>query len=211
MVVVLLVSVASSAAAASPSAPADFHPLTLPPPSSSSSWSEQEPFEPGVAAGQLAGGTGVAVAGVALIALGNVAGTGALTMPVVMGIPALVGLTVCHIGGSSSYYDAPCGPVIGGAFVGALSVVPLALIGLQLDRSENDEGFSGTAGLAVGALVGWVIVQPLAATVAWRLFRHPRRTAIAAAPRTAAVPPGRLRASERAPGQLTLPLFSTGF
>jgi hypothetical protein len=207
-VVVVVLGVAGSAAAAEPSPrAATAYRLHLAPPP------DDLPSEPGLALGQFAAGAGTAFGGLAVMALGGSATSGALTLPLALGTPALVGLAVCHVGGLSTTYDGSCAPAIGGAVVGALSAIPLALLGFGLDHHQNDEGFSGLGGALGGALIGWVIVQPLAATLAWRLFKHPRRYVSAALPAAPRLPVAASRPREHAsaPGQLTASLVSTAF
>jgi hypothetical protein len=90
-----------------------------------------------------------------------------------------------------------------GAFAGALSSIPLAIVGYQLDvGAGGDEFLGGALGALAGAAVGWVIVQPLISTAAWHLTKQPRLQAVA---------PPLARARTRAPGQVTLTLLRAGF
>jgi hypothetical protein len=168
---------------------------------------EDPGFEPGMALGQMAGGSGAAVLSLLLLAVGQ----GPMAVPVLVGAPALVGLTVCQVGTVSSYYESSCGAVIGGAFAGALSVIPLAFLGMSLDHGENGDGYTGFGGAMVGALVGWVVVQPLAATAFWHLFKTPKRLRPSLAlPRAPSAAP-RPRAADRLPGQVSASVVSLAF
>jgi hypothetical protein len=214
--VVLLVAGRVAAAQPAPPGPSPLlSPSTAPPTAAYRLLPEvppETPSEPGLAVGQFAAGAGAALGGAALVVLSSAGSNGTLTLPVLLGTPALVGLAVCEVGELSAHYDGSCGPAVGGAVVGAVTVIPLALLGMSLDHHQNDDGYYGFGGAFAGALVGWVVVQPLAATVTWRLFKRPRRrpslSALPAAPRLAAVP---ARGSDRAAGQVTVSLLATRF
>jgi hypothetical protein len=141
-------------------------------------------------------GMGTAFAGLFVASL-----DGVLLIPV----PLVVGLAVCGVGKLSDYYESRCAPAIVGAYLGALSVVPLAVLGMSLDHKSTAD-VEGLGGLLVGALVGWVVVQPLAATAAARLFSPPKTRFRTALP--AAFPATRL---VRAPGEVTVSLLSLSF
>jgi hypothetical protein len=168
----------------------------------------ERPAEPGLVLGQAAAGMGTAFGGLMLVAAASSAG-GVVALPVLMGTPALVGLMVCAVGSESAHYRAPCGPVIAAAFVGALSAAPLALVGMRLDHHDGEE-LSGLGGLMAGALVGWVIVQPLVATAAWRIFKQPRQRSFAFAPPRSFVA-GPRTSLGAVSGQLAVPVLAAPF
>lgn len=132
--------------------------------------------------------------------------------------PYGVGMAVCGLGKRSRQYEGSCGAAIGGAYLGALSTLPLAIIGHRLAvGGGSDEHFEGLFGAFAGMAVGWLVVQPLLANVMWHASKRPR---LEAAVPVSLVPRARLRAPEsasrsqmrgRAPGQMTLTLLSAGF
>jgi hypothetical protein len=122
------------------------------------------PHEYGLAAGQFLAGMGAALGGVFLAPLHPA---------LLAGVPLLVGYTVCQVGKMSDYYESHCGPAILGAYLGALTILPLAWLGMSLDHSTDGE-IDGLGGILIGALVGWAVVQPLSATLAARMFKAPK-------------------------------------
>jgi hypothetical protein len=183
----------------------------------------EQPAEPGLSALQTLAGAGTAVGGL-LVGVASAEGAPPLGLALTLGLPVLVGGVVCAVGDShSAHYQGSCGSAILGAYVGTLSVIPLAYVGYQLDHSGmgNEEGdiLDGLGGLLVGAAVGLIIVQPLVATAMWHSSKKPK--GYASAPPLLAAPVRRLprppepavraRARGQAAGQLTLPLLSTTF
>jgi hypothetical protein len=129
--------------------------------------------------------------------------------------PLLVGAVVCGIGNASARYQGSCLPSIVGGTLGALTTVPLFYLG-RARRDPRDDLDLG--GIFLG-VVGWFVIQPMAAVVAWHLFRHPRAGLRAPTINPAAPPAAFLRGSppERsaglagAPGQLMVRVLSLGF
>jgi hypothetical protein len=97
-------------------------------------------------------------------------------------VPVGVGAIVCTVGGTSDSYDGSCGSAIGGAYLGALALIPGALIGLSLDHSSGELG--GLVGLAIGAGVGYIVGTTVGAVVGWNLSRVPKARPLARAPRS---------------------------
>lgn len=109
-------------------------------------------------------------------------------------LPAAVGLAVCGAGTTSKLYDGRCVPTVGGAYIGALGVLPGVLLGV-LAGCSSGSGSSGTNGdsqstqglddCAVGAVVGGALGLTIGTLVGaysgWRIFKRPK--------------PGTLRAS----------------
>jgi hypothetical protein len=162
--------------------------------------------------GQVLAAVGVTVGGVALAGATEIDSPAALAF--LLATPFGVGAAVCGVGKWSSHNDGSCAAAIGGAYLGALSVIPLAVLGYQLDvRSGGSDEFDGLGGLLLGAAAGWLVMQPLLSTVAWHTTKRPRAQPVAIVPRPSRllVPPGPTRGRQRAPGQLTMTLFSAGF
>jgi hypothetical protein len=118
------------------------------------------PHEYGLAAGQFLAGMGTALGGLLIAQVHPV-----LLVPV----PLLVGFAVCDVGKLSDHYESYCGPAILGAYLGSLSVIPLAVLGASLDHSSGGE-IDGVYGLLLGGLIGWAVIQPLTATLSARLW-----------------------------------------
>ena len=187
--------------------PAWAQPSVDPPPTSAA------PTEVGRAVGQLFAGGAVAFLSMYAIVL-----AGPANVAVAAVAPVAVGSMVCWIGSNSTYYDGGCLAPILGAYVGAFTVIPAALLGASLVDPDRQDQAGFWAGLA-GAVLAWVIVQPLASTISWRIWKKPRA---ASAPRVTLVPPlssprrSSLIAPEqarrqRAPGERTVPLFALSF
>jgi hypothetical protein len=149
-------------------------------------------------------GVGVTVAPVLLPALMSSDG-GNLLVLVLIGTPAAVGGTVCSLGRLSKHYDGQCGHAMLGAYLGALTIIPIAI---WANSNSAQSGDDVTPLLAVG--VAWFIVQPVAATFAWHLGKRWRPAPPALSRRD-----GFLRLPERgrtrAPGEVTVPLLSLSF
>jgi hypothetical protein len=111
-------------------------------------------------------------------------------------IPAAVGMAVCGVGTTSKVYDGRCFPTVGGAYIGALGVLPGVLLGVlagcssgsSSTASSGDGQSAGLQGLddcAVGAVVGGALGLTIGTLVGaysgWRIFKRPK--------------PGTLRAS----------------
>jgi hypothetical protein len=103
--------------------------------------------------------------------------------------PAVGGFVVCGLGGTSATYDGGCGTSVVGAYVGALTAIPLVFIGCELDDPEWDTG-GCVAGAALGFIAGYFVGTALGATLGWHIGKRPRARGIAFGPRDA----GRLSA-----------------
>jgi hypothetical protein len=165
--------------------------------------------------GQFLGGGATALASLFVMGFaGAVAGNAALFVALVA--PAGVGGAVCSVGSKSPRYDQGCGVPILGAYLGALSIIPGFLLGAHLGDSGEMDMSGAFAGIA-GAMLAWIVVQPLVSTVFWHIWKEPR-SPVASAPALlpAPAPPG-LRAElprprlQRLAGQLTVPLYQTSF
>ena len=170
----------------------------------------EPPPEPGIVVGQLAAGVATPVA---LIFLGAVGGPGPLVV-LLLSTPLAVGGVVCGIGRASDYYTGGCGASILGAFLGALTVIPAAVIADRLHWNDGGgEVFADSRQLLLMA-TAWFIVQPVAATFAWHLGKSPLsgmalQPALAARPTL--FPAERSNVSGRARGEVTVPLLSIAF
>jgi hypothetical protein len=183
-------------------------------PSGSGPGPADHPAEPGIALGQLLAG-GAIGAGATLLSIDS--RNDVVHTAWIPATPALVGATVCAVGNLSRDYEGDCLPAIAGAYGGAASVLPLGILGAVLAHKQGSTELlddSAIGGLIVGMAVGWFVVQPLAATVLWRLYKRPRMKGSPALPvptsSVAATPYDlveRERARPAAPGQLTLTLF----
>jgi hypothetical protein len=91
--------------------------------------------------------------------------------------PAVGGLIVCGIGGMSRDYDGSCTGPVAGAYLGALTAIPLALFGCWLDAPDADSGCAegATLGFAAGYLVGTAV----GATIGWHLGKRLRDAQLA--------------------------------
>lgn len=111
-------------------------------------------------------------------------------------IPAAVGMAVCGVGTTSKLYDGRCVPTVGGAYIGALGVIPGVLLGALLscssgssstpssgdDHSAGLEGLdSCVTGAFVGAALGFTIGTLVGAYNGWRIFKRPKPGTLRAA------------------------------
>jgi hypothetical protein len=132
-----------------------------------------------------------------------------------------VGGVVCAVGAGSERRSGSCLSSIGGAYLGAASVVPLFLIGYGLDSAIDDN--EGDVHIPVFTILltafGWFVVQPAMSIGAWSRFSHPRPgldtlslnpPPLPPPPRTAFAREHR-RGLAMAPGQVSLPVLSLGF
>ena len=186
-------------------------------PSGSAPGPADHPSEPGIALGQLLAG-GAIGAGATLLSIDSSSAT--LHEVWVPATPALVGGAVCAVGNLSRDYEGDCLPALAGAYGGAASAFPLGILGAILAHKPGHRELlddSAIGGLLVGMAIGWFVVQPIAATVMWRLYKRPRVKAGPPVPVPAAsvaTPYDHRegpRASPSAPGQLSLTLFRLSF
>jgi hypothetical protein len=85
--------------------------------------------------------------------------------------PLVAGITVCGIGQASDAYDGSCGAAIGGAYAGALTALPLALLFSIGDHSGNSED-AWIPMWAVGAALGLILGPPIGAVIGWNASRE---------------------------------------
>jgi hypothetical protein len=120
--------------------------------------------------------------------------------------PLAVGVAVCAIGNASDLYQGSYVTTVLGAYLGAFTALPLFVAGAREKGDTTDYSAS-----YVLAGVGWFVIQPAMAVVAWHAGRHRR-----GAPRPPAVVVPldvRLRSggSSRLPGELTVPVVALSF
>jgi hypothetical protein len=184
----------------------------------SSSSPADHPVEVAIALGQIVAG-GAIGAGATLFSIDSSSRTlNDLWIPVT---PALVGGMVCAVGNLSRDYEGDCLPALAGAYAGAASVLPLGILGAVLTHKQGASELlddSAIGGLLVGMAIGWFVVQPVTATVMWRLYKRPRGKASppTPVPRTSVVItpyayPERAHPGSATAGQVTLTLFRASF
>jgi hypothetical protein len=98
--------------------------------------------------------------------------------------PLLGGWTVCGIGRSSTTYEGGCAPTMLGAYLGALTAIPLA----ALPCSSGGQDCLGTA--ALGFVVGYTFGTAVGATIGWHLSKRPRGRGLGAIAAPSPPPPG---------------------
>jgi hypothetical protein len=105
-------------------------------------------------------------------------------------LPAAVGMAVCEVGSTSKVYDGRCVPTVGGAYIGALGVLPGVVLGALATCSSSSSSSSGTSGdghstgleglddcavgVVVGGLLGLTIGTLVGAYNGWRIFKRPK-------------------------------------
>ena len=103
-------------------------------------------------------------------------------------MPAAVGMAVCQVGTTSKVYDGRCVPTLGGAYIGALGVLPGLLLGVlagcsssSSSQSSGDDNSVGLEGLdscvtnaVIGGALGLTIGTLVGAYSGWRIFRRPK-------------------------------------
>jgi len=117
--------------------------------------------------------------------------------------PLALGTAVCAIGSASATYEGACEAAIGGAFLGALTTIPLFYLGASMGGS-GDAPF-GPA-VTLGA-VGWFFVQPAISLLCWHRTRHLRPVPAV----TTSLPPRPARGLAAPPGQVVAPLLALSF
>jgi hypothetical protein len=189
--------------------PAPLSPM-IPPPA------EARP-EPGRRIAQFLVGAGTAVVGLA-VTFADTPSDALVLVPFLL-TPAAVGGAVCMVGDAGAYRGS-CGAAVLGAYLGAATIVPLVWLGARLESEEDSRSDAGPLvppTVLLGFAVGWLVAQPVAATLGWHLTRHPKNVALlAAAPPLASRLPldGSLRRRPvAAPGEAALarPLLSARF
>jgi hypothetical protein len=111
-------------------------------------------------------------------------------------MPAAIGMAVCEVGTTSKLYDGRCNPTVGGAYIGALGVLPGLLLGAlagcsSASSSSSPSGDGQSAGLeglddcAIGAVVGGAFGFAIGTLVGsysgWRIFKRPKPGTLRAA------------------------------
>ena len=96
---------------------------------------------------------------------GLIAGAVAGGWPILFG-PLVTGGLVCAIGNASSSYDGSCGAAIGGAYLGSLLLIPMALVFNGQGNSDDE-----VPTFFVGALLGYVVGTTVGAVVGWNVSR----------------------------------------
>ena len=110
-------------------------------------------------------------------------------------IPAAVGLAVCQAGTTSKVYDGRCFPTLGGAYIGALGVLPGVLLGVlagcSSSSSSQSTGNDQSAGLDgldscitsafIGGALGLTIGTLVGAYNGWLIFKRPKPGTLRAA------------------------------
>ena len=110
-------------------------------------------------------------------------------------MPAAVGMAVCQVGTTSKVYDGRCVPTLGGAYIGALGVLPGLLLGVlagcsssSSSQSSGDDNSVGLEGLdscvtdaIIGGALGLTIGTLVGAYSGWRIFRRPKPGTLRAA------------------------------
>jgi hypothetical protein len=114
--------------------------------------------------------------------------------------PAALGAAVCAIGNASQSYEGPCHAAIGGAFLGAVTTLPLLYLGGSLAGDLD-------AALVMGG-VGWFFLQPAVSLLCWHRSKHLRPAPV---PTTRFRPPEPARGLASPPGQILAPVLALTF
>lgn len=208
-------------------APAAVHPRPV---ERSVTIEQQPPPPPGAYGEEWRRGGGQLLLGTTVMAVLSVAAFGILvsdqpeaTVLVILPAPIAAGYMVCRIGQTSRYYGGGCGAAMGGAYLGALTAIPLALIihetctHDQANASVEDWGGVCLSRAAIGFVIGYTVGTALGATLGWHIGKERRP---AAAPYSFAIPPardtrpelGRGPSGSRPPGvRLSVPLLAFSF
>jgi hypothetical protein len=149
-----------------------------PPPSASVSLRQQTvdlevpPRELGLGALELFTGMAVAVVGLGgVVAIADWEDGVALAGTSLLALPALQGLAVCGVGKLSQDYDGSCLWPIGGAYLGAVALFPVALAGRGASQGPLEGALTVVVGLGLGVLIG----APIGATWAWNASKEWQR------------------------------------
>jgi hypothetical protein len=126
----------------------------------------ENPSEPARIVGESILGALTAFGGVILVATASVTGEAGGVIAL-LAAPAATGGVVCAVGSGSGYFDGSCGAAIGGAYVGSLLAVPMAVL---LSRNTSD----ALTGLIVGAIYGYIFGSAAGAVVGWNVSRTPK-------------------------------------
>jgi hypothetical protein len=211
----------ASTDAASPTAatPAPAAPVAPEPPPESPP-TPSPGFEAGRTILQFALGSGTSVLGIFVASAAFEGGGEKLGIASFFAVPLLVGATVNGVGNAGAHRGSYAASALG-AYIGAATIVPLTYLGYRADQRrypesfQSDEPFIGPGTLG-GLAAGWLILQPLASTLAWHLSKTPKRSTGAVAAPFASCQPASASASARrrrtrAPGQRVLPVITVAF
>lgn len=143
-------------------------------------------FEAGRTAGQFLLGVVTAAAGSWLAISTRHGGTVVVVLALT---PAAVGGATCAAG-LEGRHDGSCAATILGAYLGAATLVPLAYLGHRSEPPPPPDGardlYYGNA--IVGAAIGWLLMQPLGATLGWHFSRSPRQLVTVGPPLPSVLP-----------------------
>ena len=141
----------------------------------------------------------------------------ASTFALLLLTPAAVGGLVGLIGNGGAH-ESPYGWTILGAYVGAATVVPIAwVMSRPTAVLDGNGGAFAEDDILLALAVGWLVIQPLAATAAWHLWKQPKAHLRARLPPpwASAARPGRdptIHSRSSTPsGAFVLPLFGAAF
>lgn len=142
--------------------------------------SDEVPPEIGIGAGQLLIGTATATAVLAIPFFADGTPAETIAFLALLPGPAAVGGMVCTLGQTSKHYRGNCLPVIGGAYLGALTAIPLAMLGGAAGGRSFDNGDEGgrnyTSGSAIGFIIGYAVGSAVGATIAWHHYKEENST-----------------------------------
>lgn len=170
-----------------------------------------------------AGATTMVLVGVSAILASDVGDPAALVGLALVAGPIAAGYVVCRIGRLSPYYDAGCGPAIGGAFLGMLTAIPLGFLTFTIcaDPYQSDDGDRlCILGAIPGIVAGYVLGTAVGATIGWRVSMKHRAAGRAVTPSAPTAPSladewPELRRHAAVAGprgaRLTLPLLAFSF
>jgi hypothetical protein len=130
-----------------------------------------DPSEPGLIAGESAVAylTASLTAGVGLL-VGLTQGTGGLVLVGLAG-PAATGGVVCAVGSGSNSFDGDCRYAIGGAYLGGLVAIPMAVLAHASAASSSSDRLLSTW---LAGILGYAIGSTVGAVVGWNVSRTPK-------------------------------------
>jgi hypothetical protein len=133
-------------------------------------------------------------------------------IPIVLLTPLLVGAAVGTMGNASEGYRGSYRMAIGGAYLGAVTIIPLMAIGAAQWGGNGDTTGYKTAYILGG--IAWFAIQPAVSIAFWHLGKRSRRAPPPATPPPSypgRLPAGPTRGLSQLPGELTAPLLSLSF
>jgi hypothetical protein len=164
--------------------------------------------ESGLAVLQFMVGTAGALGGAMLLRQ-----PGAIGLLGLVGTPLVVGGLVGLMGNGSKRVHGSYGWAVGGAALGVLATVPLVVAMGAATATNTDEELPGLGGALLGAAIGWMVLQPLGATIAWQLSSSPRESLALLPDLRRERPIQAVAATRRPPAapRLTVPLLAGRF